>query len=137
MRPRFFLMTYFIALIILNSCDLVDDRLVVINHRNKPIAFQFSQDSSLIETNLWQFYIENQIKPGASKNIALRGLWTNYIKSSKSHRVYFFFFDIDTLSKYKDMDHIVKHKLYLSKIGLTESELESNDWNIKYQNENY
>jgi len=131
-RARYFIITSFIAAVILNSCDTVDDRLIVINNHNRSIAVQYSQDSLLLETNHWQFYINNQIRPGTSKKIDLRGFWPNYIRSSKSQKVYFFFFDIDTISKYKDMDFIIKHKLYTSKNGLTESEFESNDWKIKY-----
>ncbi len=111
---------------------MVDDRLAIINNHNKPIAVAFSRDSILTNFNLWQFYINSKIEPGTSKNIDLRGTWPNYLKSSVNQKVYFFFFDTDTILKYKDMDFIVRNKIYVSKMSISESELINSKWKIEY-----
>ncbi len=132
MKANLFLLPSFIAAIILISCDTVDDRLVVINNHSNPIAVECSQDSILTNYNLWQFYVEKQIKPNTSRNIDKRGAWPHYIRSSNSQKLYLFIFDIDTIIKYKDMDFVIKNALYVSRIGVTESDLESRNWKINY-----
>lgn len=121
-----------IILIIFERCDFSDNKLRVTNTKNQSIAIAFSKDSLLTDVNLVDFYIANQINPQTTKIIYQRGSWSNYIKGSKNNKIFFFIIDVETLKRYQSMDSIKINKLYLKIVGLTEGELNKQNWEIIY-----
>ena len=124
-----------IIILLLTNCDYSDVRLTFFNHWNRPVSVEYSNDSIPNSMNLVEYYLANSIKPGESKILYKRGTstaWLDYVKDNKDLQLYLYVYDLDTLSKYHNMDFIRKHKLYINKIQLTLDELNKSKWKINF-----
>lgn len=121
---------------ILQSCQdkVLDLRLKVKNESSKTIIFDVFHDSipSLKYYINPQVYYEKAIRPDSIRAIKSYG-WEDELKFSHNGKVNLYFFDIDTLKKYGDMDTIVRNKLWIKQMSVSKEELEKNNWVVVFK----
>ncbi len=124
-----------ILLIVLAGCDYVDNRLVITNSSNNPIAVAFSNDTTPPNTGKTEYYIATALKPNETRSFSKPGnteAWPLYAQMGNSKKISFYFYNIEILKKYSDMDYINKNRLFINKIDYSEEELNKIKWVIKY-----
>lgn len=123
-------------LLILSSCgDAVDNRLMVKNSSNKPVAVEFSNDTIPVAINKADYYLATALQPKESRQFSQPGsnnAWALYMQMGNNKKLSVYFYDIDTIKKYSDMDYINKNKLFVNKIEISEEELNKDRWIINY-----
>jgi len=143
-------MKYFLGFLlgVISACDMVDDKLCVINESNNHIVLSIDKDSlveneivysvKVIESDQARsdtiVFCVTEIRPGQSKKIALPGIgnvWKRFVTDSEDETLNLFVFNRDTILQY-DYETVIDSKMYdLEQITL--EELRKNNWTIKYQ----
>ena len=129
---------YYLIVIILffvaEACDFYDVRLSVKNNSNHAIAFETSLDTNLEYTNYIPFYIREKILPGETSiesNIGSTNEWSRHIQRSKNKKLNVFIINLDTLTKYNDLEFVKSRKMY-KRYEFTEEDLDRKNWIIEY-----
>ena len=117
------------------GCDYEDNRLVITNSSTKPVAVAFSNDTTELIMNPAEYYILTALNPNETRHFSKPGspdVWLYYVRTSNFKKLSIYFYDIDTLKKYLNMDYINQNKLFIDKIDYSEEELNKINWMIKY-----
>jgi hypothetical protein len=117
------------------SCtmDSWDSSLQIRNKSKKAIVFVTSTDMVINRFNNVEYYLIEPIRPDSIKRATLfNNDWNHYIDNSYNKKLNIFFFDIDTLKKYMNMDYIVRNNLYNKKMEITKAELEKRKFIITF-----
>jgi hypothetical protein len=126
---------FFIQLIILAGCDVTWDSSIKIQNKSKRnIIYETSQDSVLKAINKVEFYLERSIKPDSiERAVVFNWTWDEYIDSSFNKKLNIYFFDVDTLKKYMDMNYIITNKLFIQKKEFSMIEIKKNNRIITFK----
>lgn len=139
--------TIIIIMIMLISCDPVDDRLQIVNKSQNTIFYLYSKSDRMFPplTHIKKYHIENgdsieydihnKVAPNSTKFIRILGkkVWENYINTlCEDSTLRIFLFSKDTLEKY-DWNYIEYNKMYLKKYYITVKYLEKQNWQIVYE----
>ncbi len=125
-----------LILLILSSCDYVDDRLVIKNESNKPISVVFSHDTIFPEISNIEYYIVTALEPNEVRHISKPGsldAWPYYVKFGNSKKLTAYFFDVDTLKKYHALNFKNYGRLFKKKIEISRTDLEKINWTLSYK----
>jgi len=127
-----------ITAVLFVGCDYYDNRLVIHNKTNLTIVVETSLDTIPIMPceNKVEYYYRESILPKNKRTFAFPGKvkeWSQYISKSKNKKLNVFFYNVDTLKKYEDMDFINRNRLYIKKKAFTESKLNKLKWIIEYE----
>lgn len=127
---------YVLILLMLTTtaCDRIDNRLKIKNESLKTIVMVPSLDSIIKSYSHVDYYYLHQVKPQMTESHDC-GLdkWDFYILRSYNKKLNLYFFDVDTLKKYSDMDKIVKNKLWIRQMSISKEELEKNNWVVVFK----
>lgn len=78
----------------------------------------------------------NYLPPKSVTPVSVMGSWEGYVKNTPGERINFFFFPVDTLSKYT-WEEIVNGRRYSNMLSYRISDLERMSWRVIYPSENY
>lgn len=132
---KYYIVTFLIV-IALSNCDYSDNRLMFINNWNKPVSIEYSNDTIPNGEDFIEYYLANSINPRTAKTLYKRGssnAWIEFIKQNKDLQLTIFVYDLDTLTKYRDMELINNNKKYIDRISLTLDELNKSDWKFNFK----
>jgi hypothetical protein len=129
-----YLKSYLIAMVlIVFSCtmDRWDSSLQIRNKSKRTIVYLTTPDTVINRFNNVEFYLVEPILADSIKRATLfNNDWHHYIDNSYNKKLNIYFFDIDTLIKYMNMDYIVRHNLFIKKMEYSKAELEKRKFNI-------
>jgi hypothetical protein len=119
--------------IIVSCGDSWDSSLQILNRSKKTISYHTSMDSMIVTFNHPEFYIQRRIPPDSIRRATIYYLtWNLYIDSSYNSKLNIWFFDIDTIKKYMNMDYIMKNKLFIKKMEISKAELLKRKYTITF-----
>ncbi len=136
-----------LLVLLLNRCDMADNRLKIINNSNSDIYFFCSCDTTPNNLAfLRNGYYKNSrgdsshitaneyIKKNSFKNIKKRGrnAWLDFVNNCPNRKIHFYIFSDSTLGRYSDAE-IKKRKLFEKHFSYTIKELDEDGWAIKYE----
>jgi len=127
------------------GCDLVDNKLLIVNKSNSNIYIDYSCDSILtnvdfIRNGLYfdsitndSIYVEETlyIKANSSKHLIERGYneWSRYLEKCNNN-LYLFVFSDSIVNKYSSKE-MLRNK-YEKRIRISLNELKEKNWTITY-----
>ena len=115
------------------SCEPpMDDKLQVENKSQRTIIVESSTDSILKRYAKVEYYYLHQIKPNDIQSLICRGGWDRELLRSYNNKLNLYFFDVDTLKKYSNMDLIVYKNLCVKQVAISKEEIEKNNWKVVY-----
>jgi hypothetical protein len=129
----------------LSGCDPFNDKLSVTNKTKKRVSILYSNDIGVdTTTNDVAFYVDdrNILMPDSALRFSIMGdekAWHYYIDEGKPKRLFFAFFDTETVKWYENsytMNQMVDYKLYFKLDSYTENELEKMGWNVVIRDSN-
>lgn len=123
--------------------DIVNNYDLSINNktdRKVAVLYSFNVDPKSNGNNV-DYYLsdENAIEPDSTYTIVKVGgkdAWRDYIDEGKTKRLYFYFFETDTLKRYFNqftMNDFVRQKKYYKRLEYTEKELKAINWTVVVQ----
>lgn len=112
--------------------DVYNLKLKVKNNWNKPIVVLYSTDSTKFEYRNYDYYVRDAIQPNEVKPIPTRNFWEEVIDFSASKKLYLFFYDLDTIKKYRGMEYIVKNHRYIANLSYTKKDLIDRNWVVNF-----
>lgn len=112
-----------------------DYRLQIKNASQRAITLRYCDDSIPLSKEFENIsvYDISEIKPSDTKSIWNKRQWDKELTYSYNKKLNLYFFDIDTLKKYSDMDKIVKNKLWIKQMSVSKEELEKNNWVVVFK----
>jgi len=119
--------------------DQFNDQLTVTNKTNRKVSVLYSSDLGVDTTkNNVAFYIDdrNVLMPDSTLRYSTWGgerAWHQYIEEGKRKRLFFAFFETETLKKYEHsytMNQMMDYKLYFKLESYTADELDKMGWNV-------
>jgi hypothetical protein len=123
-------------LVALSGCDYYDSRLEIENKTGSAIAVEIYEDTvaNVEESNRADFYLQNQIAPNGAKRLTKNGKngWPFVIVRSKNKRLNVGVYNVDSLKKYRDMEHLINNKMY-KWYEFTEAQLQAQNWKISVE----
>ena len=141
MKFNFIILSFIILLL---SCDPVDDQLVVKNESHQKAYFLKSPDRDLYTMNqrvvseqgTGSTYLNfiNEIEADSTKHMLITGsgkAWQRYINEAcEDGKLRIYTFSIDTLKKYS-WKEVMENNYYLKKMEFSVDDLEKQNWEIK------
>ena len=121
--------------LIVFSCtiDSWDSSLQIRNKSKRTIVYLTTVDTVINRFNNVEYYLEEPILADSIKRATLfNNDWHHYIDISYNKKLNIYFFDIDTLKKYMNMDYIVRNNLFIKKMEITKVELEKRKFSITF-----
>lgn len=126
---------FLVMVIFVFSCvaDSWDASLQIRNSSKRTIVYLTTPDTVINGFNSVEYYLQEPIFAGSIKRATLfNNDWHHYIDISYNNKLNIYFFDIDTLKKYMNMNYIVRNNLYIRKMGITKAELEMRKFIITF-----
>ena len=134
-----FSLIFCLCIVLLMSCDPVDNRLKFLNLSRDSIVVQISNDSLNFPFNNYAFYETTIISPDSTLKISKMGsdhAMEDYINEGQSKRLFAVVFQIDTINKYQHsmtLDSLLKKKKYNDLSSYSIKELTQHNWIISYK----
>lgn len=124
-------------LLFLSSCvqDRVwDYKLKIKNESKRTIVIRCCEDSVLTDRNFTNifYYDTAEINQNIIKPLWSKRDWEDVISFSYNKKLNIYFFDVDTLKKYDNMNEIVKNKLWIKVSSYSKEELEQKKWLVVF-----
>jgi hypothetical protein len=131
MKGKTLLMIILVPL--LTGCTTWDSSLQILNKSKRTIVYMTSLDSTITRFAKAEFYLGRPIFPDSVQRATMFYVtWDFYADSSYNGKLNLWFFDIDTIKKYMDMDYIVRKNLFVKKKEISKAELAKRKYIITF-----
>jgi hypothetical protein len=110
-----------------------DDRLRIVNQTNDLISVYYHSDTvpEYPSINATQLYLRDSIRINDTVRLTAYDPkpWSYFFERSKNNKLNLFIYSMDSLKKYKDIDTLIRRKIY-KKVEYSERQLEKLNWVI-------
>lgn len=127
---------YFFLFLFLFSCiyETDDDRLKIVNKTNYEFSLNYNLKDTIPEypsVNHTEYYSENLVNVGDTVSVSEEQwkTWPSVIGNSRTKKLNLFIYSNDSLKKYKEIDILIKRKIY-KRLEYSVSELEKKNWTV-------
>ncbi|MNE48589.1 hypothetical protein D3C80_1430630 [compost metagenome] len=108
-----------------------DDRLKVVNATNHKLSVYYGLDSlpEYPAVNGTEIYLDRLIEIGDTSSIVVYNLkpWPDFIEKSNNKKLNLFVYNVDSLLIYKNIDTLIKRKIYKT-LSYSSEEINSLNW---------
>ncbi|GEM_PF-2029864 len=136
-----------LSVLLISRCGHSDQRLQIENTTSKGVYYIYSKGYVLNHIERVDRFVDarsrmgdtsyvNYLPPKSITRIIVNSTWEGYVESTPGERINFFFFPVDTLSRYT-WEEIMEGRRYSNMLSYKISDLERMNWLITYPAENY